>query len=308
MKKSAPTRSIDCLGLGIIPLDVLLEVSSFPDRGGKRNATAMVLQGGGPVPNTMVGLTRLGLTTAVIAAVGDDLVGRLSREALDREQVDTSLLISKRLMSDLAAGFVEQKSGRRTIVLHRKLAVTPRDIVLTRLPKPRLVHVDGRDLPACVKLARWAKTVGAIVSFDIGSLRNEVSSLLPLVDQLVVADAFALPFTRTRSAKAAIKKLAEACPGTIIVTEGTKGQLAYENGEFTHGPAFRVPVVDTTGAGDAFHTGYLYGLLQGWPMPRRLTFGAAAAALKCGSMGARTGLPSLKKIEQFLKRKPRHYD
>ena len=307
MKKSQPTITIDCLGLGIIPLDILLEIPSFPDLGGKRNASDMIMQGGGPVPNTMIGLTRLGLRTAVIAAIGRDMIGDLSRKELTKERVDTSHLIVKREFSDLAAGFVEQKSGRRTIVLHRKLEITPRDLKLSSLPIPKLVHVDGRDVPACVKLARWAKSVGAIVSFDIGSLRNDVSPLLPLVDQLVVADAFALPFTRTRTAKAAIKKLSQVCPGTIIITEGTAGQLAYENGIFTRGRSFKVPVVDTTGAGDAFHTGYLYGLLHGWPIERRLIFGAAIAALKCGSMGARTGLPSLSQANRFLKSKPRQY-
>lgn len=307
MKRLSSKNKLDCLGLGIIPLDILLEVDEFPELGEKRNASAMVMQGGGPVPNTMIGLTRLGLKTAVIAAVGDDLVGRLSREELARERVDTSLLITKKAKSDLAAGFVEQQSGRRTIVLYRKLTVRPRDLVTARLPIPRLVHLDGRDVAACVKLARWARTVGAIVSFDIGSLRNEIAPLLPLVDQLIVADAFALPYTRTRSARAAIKKLANYCPGTIIVTEGTNGQLACENGDWTRGPAFRVPVVDTTGAGDAFHTGYLYGLLHGWPMVRRLRYGAAVAALKCASMGARAGLPSQHTVDQFLKRKPSQY-
>ena len=307
MKKSVPTPTIDCLGLGIIPMDILLEVPAFPDLGGKRNATDMVLQGGGPVPNTMIGLARLGLSTSVIAAIGDDLIGNLSRDELRRETVDDSLLLTKRAKSDLAAGFVEQKNGRRTIVLFREQTVTPRDIVTARLPKPRMVHVDGRDIPACVKLARWARSVGAIVSFDVGSMRNDVSPLLPFVDHLVVADAFALPFTRTRSAEAAIYKLAATCPGVIVVTEGIKGQLAFEGGCFWRGRAFKVPVIDTTGAGDAFHTGYLYGVLQGWPMDQRLKFGAAVAALKCGSMGARTGLPSLRKIQTFLKTKPRQY-
>ena len=307
MKKPAPAPTIDCLGLGIIPLDILLEIPSFPALGGKQNATDMVMQGGGPVPNTMIGLARLGLRTGVIAAIGNDIIGTVTREELQRERVDDSWLITKRAVSDLAAGFVEQKTGRRTIVLHRTLEVKPRDIVTRRLPIPKLVHVDGRDIPACVKLARWAKSLGAIVSFDIGSKRNDVSPLLPLVDQLVVADAFALPYTRTRSAEAAIRKLTRVCPGTIIVTEGTRGQLAREDSQFTRGRAFRVPVIDTTGAGDAFHTGYLYGLLKNWSMARRLAFGAAVAALKCGSMGARAGLPSLKEVTGFLKTKPRRY-
>lgn len=298
---------IDCLGLGIMPLDILLEIPSFPEFGGKRNASDMIIQGGGPVPNTMIGLARLGLTTAVIAAVGDDFVGRESRSELRKEKVDDRFLVTKRGRSDLAAGCVEQGSGRRTIVLHRKIHVTPRDLRTGDYPIPRLVHLDGRDVPACVKLARWGRKVGAIVAFDIGSMRNEVAPLLPLVDQLIVADAFALPYTKSRTATAAVKKLARLCPGTVIVTEGTRGQTALENGRLVTGRAFKAKVVDTTGAGDAFHTGYFYGLLKSWPLERRMEFGAAVAALKCGSMGARTGLPRLRTVHEFLRKKPDRY-
>jgi len=301
------TVPVDCLGLGIMPLDILMEIPTFPELGGKRNASDMVIQGGGPVPNTMIGLARLGLKTAVIAAVGDDMIGRESRAELRKEKVDDRFLVTKKGTSDLAAGYVEQGSGRRTIVLHRKLHVHPRDLRLNRYPIPRLVHVDGRDVPACVKLARWARKVGALVSFDIGSVRNEVAPLLPLVDQLIVADAFALPYTNSRTARAAVKKLARRCPGTIIVTEGTKGQTAWHDGRLTSGRAFKVKVVDTTGAGDAFHTGYLFGLLKGWPLEQRLEFGAAVAALKCGAMGAPAGLPSYYAVQKFLQSKPRRY-
>lgn len=290
-----------------MPLDFLFEIPDYPPAGGKRDATALTIQGGGPVPNVLVGLQRLGHTTALITAVADDLPGWLGVNEVTREGVDNSFIVWKKGASLMAGGFVEKGSGRRTIVLHRTIGVTPRDLVLARLPKPRLIHLDGRDLDACIKLARWGRRKGIPICFDIGSVRNDVSPILPLVDHLVVADSFALPFTGCRTARRALARLRECCPGTVVITEGIKGSIGYENGALVRQPAYRVRSVDTTGAGDAYHTGYLYGLLHGYDLAARMHLGAAIAALKCTRPGARGGAPTLKEVRAFLRKRPRTY-
>jgi sulfofructose kinase len=123
----------------------------------------------------------------------------------------------------------------------------------------------------------------------------------------VVADSYALPFTRTRTVRQALERLKGYCSGTVVVTEGTKGSLGCENGVWGRQPAFRVTNVDTTGAGDAYHTGYLYGLLHGYDLAARMHLGAAVAALKCSKPGARAGAPTMRQVREFLKRKPRTY-
>lgn len=301
------TRSIDVLGLGIIPLDLLFSVPRFPKAGEKIDASSLIVQGGGPVPNTMVGLSRLGVRTAVIAAVGDDIFGKMSIEELNRERVDARFVVVKKQPSAVAAGLIENGSGRRTIALCRKIEVRPSDLRLLTYPVPRIVHLDGRDLRACIRLAKWARKIGALVSFDIGSIRNDVSAIFPLVDHLVVADAYALPFTDSKQAKDAISKLAMICPGEIVVTEGLAGSTGLDRDGFYRQKAYKVRVVDTTGAGDAFHAGYLYGLLRGWPMPERLKLGAVVAALKCTKPGARTGAPTICEVERFLRKEPATY-
>jgi len=287
-----------------MPLDFLYEVDGYPEAGAKKDALSLTIQGGAPIPNVLVGLKRLGHTVALMAALGGDLPGQLGARELEKEGIDTGLLIWKRRSeSDTAGGFVERGSGRRTIVLGRKTRVCPRDIKLSRLPRPRIIHLDGRDLEACMKLARWGHRVGATVCFDIGSERNDVSPIFPLVDHLIVADSYALPFTGCRSARRAVEKLTEYCHGTVIVTEGIRGSIGIENNRWVKQPAFRVREADTTGAGDAFHTGYIHGLLYGLDLAERMRFGAAVAALKCTQHGARAGAPTLRKVNEFLVRK-----
>lgn len=300
---------IDCLGMGIVPYDLLFSVARYPAAGSKINAESFLMQGGGPVPNVMIGLARMGMKTALIAAVGDDPFGELSIDEVKREGVDHRHMIIKRQPSALATGWVEAGSGDRTMVLSREVFVKPNDLKLSGYPVPRLLHLDGRDMAATMKLARWGKRGGAIISFDIGSMRNDVSEVFPLVDQLVVADNYAFGFTGVKTARRAIEKLAEHCAGTIVVTEGIKGSTGCEpdGGEFCFQPAYKVKNIDTTGAGDCFHTGYLYGLLNGMDLPARMRLGSAAAALKCTRPGARTGIPTLRELNRFLKSKPPTY-
>jgi sulfofructose kinase len=81
---------------------------------------------------------------------------------------------------------------------------------------------------------------------------------------------------------------------------GHEGVLAWDGKQLQHTPAYRVPVVDTTGAGDIFHAGFIYGLLQDWPLERQLDFGCAAAALNCTAVGARGGIQAVETIEEFM--------
>src|SRR5216684_2093529 len=89
-------------------------------------------------------------------------------------------------------------------------------------------------------------------------------------------------------------------------TLGEEGVLAWDGKQFHYASAFCVQTVDTTGAGDIFHAGFIFGLLQGWPLQRQLDFACAAAALNCTAIGARGGIQSVASIEQLIATGARH--
>ncbi len=304
---NSANQQIDCLGVGIIPVDYLYTVPFFPPNGGKVDASNVIIQGGGPVPNCMVGLSRLGWKTSVIALIGNDYNGRFTREELRKDGVSDNLLVTRGKESATAFGFIQENTGMRTIAFHRSSSLRPADIVLSRLPIPKIIHLDGRDVSANMKVAQWGKKIGATLTFDIGSIRNDVTSLLPLIDHLIVADSFAFPYTGSNNVTSALKRLSELCNGTIVITEGLKGSTAFIHGRYYSQSAYKVKTVDTTGAGDAFHVGYIHSLLHRGNIEERLLYGAVVSALKCTKAGARTGMPTKRQINHFMKKLPSVY-
>ncbi len=302
-------ESYDCLGLGIAPADILMQIEKFPRPGMKIDALETVIQGGGPIPTAVVTIARLGFKPSLIAKVGNDVFGDFVIEELKNEGVDTSRIVRTNKTTAIASGWVEKKSGRRTISLELALKVKPSDIKLSELPRTKLLHLDARDLPACMKLARYGKRMNIPVSLDIGSMRNDVSAILPLVDHLVCAEGFAIPFTGAKSIDIALNRLREICPGTIVVTSGIKGSNGIDKtGQRVHQKAYKVKTIDTTGAGDSFHGAYLVGLLKKWGLKKRLEFASAVAAVKCTAMGGRTAIPNMRQVKKFMNGRVKYHD
>ena len=97
-----------------------------------------------------------------------------------------------------------------------------------------------------------------------------------------------------------VDRLSDHGAQIAVYTLGAHGAIArWRKGTF-HYPAFPFEVVDTTGAGDAFHGAFTCGLMQHWPVDDILCFASAVAALNCRHLGGRSGLPNLSEVEDFL--------
>ena len=89
-------------------------------------------------------------------------------------------------------------------------------------------------------------------------------------------------------------------PSIFVQTEGEDGSYTVTGEECFHTPAFRVNVVDTTGAGDVFHGAYIVGLLHGWNPRQIAQFSTAVSAIKCTKLGGRAGIPCFHEVMSFL--------
>ena len=165
----------------------------------------------------------------------------------------------------------------------------------------RALHVDGYDTAAATLAARWAQAAGIPVIADLDEIYPGVEDLIENVDYLIVSRDFPCRLMKDRNLENALRRMHSRYGCRLsAATLGPDGVLAWDGKQLLHSAAYRVPVVDTTGAGDIFHAGFIYGLLQDWPLERQLDFSCAAAAMNCMAHGARGGIQPVDAIENLM--------
>ena len=296
---------VDCVGFGICASDYLCLLPEYPELDQKTELVAFAKQGGGPVPTALVTLARLGIKTAYIGKIGDDDEGRFITQELQDAGVDTrGVVIDGKSSTPRAFIWIDKISGKKTIALNRTTIsdFKPDELSRTVITKGTILHLDGREVQASLQAARWAREAGRTVVMDVGSMRPQIEDLLALVDYPVVSENFVQQYFGEINQADAAKALLKFGAKAAVVTCGKNGSYAANSEGVIHQPAFQVPVVDTTGAGDVFHGAFIFGLLQAWPIARILRFAGAVAALKCTQLGGRTGIPNLEGVESFLRK------
>lgn len=280
-------------------------LEKYPQLNEKTVLKQFAREGGGPVPTALVVLQKLGLNTAYIGKVGADDEGQFLITALQQHGVNTDFVFSDpECDTPMAIVMVDEPSGKRTIILNRTETT---DIILTkpaldRISNGRLLLVDGWEHEATIAAAERAHQHGIPVAADYGSLRPDMEHLLSVTDYPIVSENFCHQFFGKITPEKAAEKLLNWGATVAIVTCGIRGSFAASPQETRHQPAFEVPVVDTTGAGDVYHGGFLFGLLKNWSLAESMRFASAVAALKCRALGGRAGIPELAEVKQFLKR------
>ena len=171
----------------------------------------------------------------------------------------------------------------------------------------RALHVDGHDTAAATQAAAWARSAGVPVIADLDELYPGIETLLQNVDYLITSRDIPGKLASTADLQKSLTAVHRRFGRRLTAaTLGTDGVLAWDGTQFHYAPAFHVETVDTTGAGDLFHAGFIYALLQGWPLQKQLDFACAAAALNCTAVGARGGIASVDAIERLLATGSRH--
>ena len=296
-------RPPDIIGLGYCTYDILAITPSLPRFDDVRmvHLADLVYDGGGQVGTALTAAARLGARTGYIGVLGDDAEGRFLRDLFVRDGVDVRRLrLSRAVGTNVCLLLVEEGTGRRAILCHRRVAadaLTLDGADQAAIRSARALHLDGQFLPAAVQAARWAREAGVKVCFDGNHPRPGLDALLPLVDWLIVAEPFPAAYTGLNDPADAARALLALGPALLIVTLGERGCAVWTGDEQWTAPAFPVQAVDTTGAGDAFHGGFLYAMLQGWDLRRSVAFANAVAALNCRMLGGRRGLPGRAEVE-----------
>ena len=300
---------VDLVGVGLNATDTLIPLSTYPARGSKVEYRAATVMPGGQVATTVVACQTWGLSTRYVGKLGDDDAGRLHRDAFARAGVEAQLITVRGGVSPQSLILVDG-SGERTVLCRRdeRLVLQPEDLDRNWIVNARALHVDGYDTAAATVAAGWARAAGIPVIADLDELYPGVEELIENVDYLIASRDFPCRLMAESNLERALRRM-HARYGCRLsaATLGEDGVLAWDGKQFHHSAAYRVPVADTTGAGDIFHAGFIYGLLQGWPLERQLDFSCAAAAMNCMAAGARGGIQPVDAIEKLMA-SARRYD
>jgi sulfofructose kinase len=293
---------VDVVGVGLNATDTLIPVHQFPAAGSKVEFRSANVLPGGQVATAMVACQSWGLRTRYVGKVGDDPAATLHRAEFARLGVEAHLFTAPNCPSQQAFILVDD-AGERTVLWKRddRLVLQPGDLQREWILEARALHLDGHDTAAAIIAATWARSAGVPVIADLDELYPNVQILLANVDYCIVSRDFPSRLTSEPDLEQALRKMQRRYNCRLAAaTLGQEGVLAFDGKRFLHTPAFRVPVVDTTGAGDIFHAGFIYALLKDWPLDRQLEFACAAAALNCTAVGARGGIHSLDDIAQLI--------
>jgi len=294
------------IGIGQCSLDYLFMIDAFPEPDTKRELRGWTIAGGGPVATALVSLARLGIDCSFYGIVGDDEAGEKIITSLSSENVKTGGVVKRAgSVSQVAFIAVEKDSGRRTIFWQRPSAapIMPDELPDDFLNGAHFLILDGLMTEVSLHAARKAQRENIPVMLDAGHVRTGMIELAGLSDYVVASEEFGRELTASEGGfdpGKALVKMKSFSPTAATITLGDKGSVTLSGDRMFSTPAFRVRVVDTTGAGDVFHGGYIYGLLHGWDIKEVVRFASAFAALKCRMPGGRAGIPSLKEVEALL--------
>ncbi len=296
-------KPFDVVGMGLNSVDHLCVVPGFPAFNSKMKLDRFSKQGGGQAATAMVALARWGVKTKYVGKIGGDDLGRFSLESIRDEGVDvSSVAIEAGAATQMAVILVDRPSGERTILWDRDMRLMYREGELQRKDVccGKVLHLDGHDIRAAIDCARWARAEGIPTVIDTDRVDPLSSELLKEIDFVITSSQFPMAFTGIPDREKALLELRKHTPGFLCSTLGHEGAMALIDGRISYFRGFKITPVDTTGAGDVFHAGFIYGLLRNWELGDILRFANAVAALKCLDLGGRTGIPSLEEVDEFL--------
>ncbi len=297
--------SFDVVGFGALNLDKLYKVNMIAKREEEGFVTDFKESPGGSAANTTVGLARLGLKTGFIGKVAADLEGKVLLEDFRTEGVDTSgIVVSDNGRSGVVMGYVDT-SGDRALYVDPGVnnLLDFQDINLDFVANTEILHLSSfvGEKPFKVQKQLLEQHSKVKISFDPGTLyaRKGLKALKPIIKKCTVMfpNAIETKMLTGEDIEEGAKIFMEEGANLVAIKLGKKGCYITDGEENHLVEPFKVNVVDTTGAGDAFCAGFLYGLIKEKSLIECGELGNFVASRCIAKMGARTGLPRLEELK-----------
>ena len=292
------------IAVGHTALDRIYRIEAFPPTPTKVRASEHVEAGGGMAANAAATFARLGGEIELWSRVGDDEAGARIRQLLTADRVDATFVRAFPGGRSSTSAIIVDAQGERLIVGHRDAGIPIETgwLPLDRVRDASIVLGDLRWTKAVTLAFHIARSAGVptLLDADLGGT-EDLPGLLPVTDYAIFADPALEVFATGATLADKLEKVLRYGVRHAGVTRGSAG-YTWMNAEGEQGfqPAFKVDVVDTTGAGDAFHGAFAWAITQGCGEAECARIASAVAAMKCRKLGGRAGLPTKAELTGFL--------
>ena len=301
-------EKFDVVTVGAVLIDQIGYTEYLPKKDEEIFMSKLTLQPGGSAANTAVACSRLGLRVGFIGKVGYDNFGEVLIKDLKKENVDTSQLKRTRKKPTGCCFIITDEQHKRHMYAFSGAAnlLNENDLNKKYILSSKLVHLaDLKNIKPLEIVAKIASSK-AKISLNPGGLiiglgYKKIKKLLSLTDIYISSKSEAEALYGTRNINKLVDLLLAEGIETIALTLSSQGCLVANSNEKYKLSSYKVKVVDTTGAGDAFSAGFIYGLIKGFPLKKCGKYGNAIAALCITTSGARFQY-SIKEVENIVSR------
>ena len=303
---SSAERAPRILCAGIIVLDEVFRVDEFPQPDGKVQAKGFFVVNGGCAANAAVAIARLGGRAALAGPMGGpagiDENGDRVLKALARENVDCAACQRVDGLGTALSAIFMNARGDRTIVTYRdeRIAAAMPDDPERIVSAADAVLADNRYPDFVRPICEAARRRNLPVVLDGDRPTVEDDPLFRVASHVVFSWECLRETTGVADLAEGLKRIAGRTDAFLAVSNGADDIIYLEDGGVRRLPVFKITAVDTLGAGDAFHGGFVMALAQGGNEVDAMRFGAAVAGIKCTRIGGSAGAPTRAEVEAFL--------
>ncbi|MBK5201755.1 MAG: carbohydrate kinase family protein [Spirochaetaceae bacterium] len=296
--------------IGDINSDLIITgLKNYPAPGEECLVNDYKIRTGGGAAIVSLALSKLGINTSVFGCIGDDIFSELLTNELKLHGINlkyvkriknTSTGITVAFTNEINRSFITCRSALDFTDLNK---IT--DDIIDQFDYIFLHNFKPSKMEEYIKFCKNIKAKGKKVIFDVGfddseKWDNKIFEILKYVDIFIPDELEALGFTRSNNVEEALRKLSIYC-NRVVIKIGKKGAIALDGDKIIHSPIFDANVVDTTGAGDSFDAGFVYGTINNLNLEKCLALGNFLGSLSVTDIGGSTGIPENEELIKLLK-------